>query len=231
MPPRRNLDHPTHRRGGGVGGSHRRGRSVLAAIVVGSALVLSGCQTGLRPTVTEERKSDPSVQAVTSLLDQARTNGDFTATYDITPTMIGSATAPATVTVIGNAIAIAIRDVLYVIEDGVGQTCALDRTNCTEGIDDARVSDLSITHAFWADSASARLRNDAGRTIGTPQPLPDRIADQPATCVDVPVAGGSIVYCALDAGPLARYRGADTTIELTSFTPGGVTSVGTGPGA
>ena len=171
------------------------------------------------------------MQAVTSLLDRARTNGDFTATYDITPTMIGSATATATVAVASNSITIAIRDALYVIEGGVGQTCAPDRTTCTDGIDDARVSDLSITHAFWADSASARLRNDAGRSIGTPQPLPDRIADQPVTCVDVPVAGGSILYCALDMGPLARYRGADTTIELTSFTPGNGAPAGTSPDA
>lgn len=223
MPPRRDLDNPFHRRG------HRSGGSLPAALLVGAALVLSACQTGPRPTVTDERKSDPAVRAVTSLLDQARTNGDFTATYDITPAMIGSATASATVVARPNSITIAIRDVLYVIEGGVGQTCAADRTSCTEGIDDARVSDLSITHAFWADSAAARLRNDAGRSIGNPQPLPDQIADQPATCVNVPVAGGTIVYCALDAGPLARYRGADTTIELTSFTPGADEPVGTTP--
>ena len=229
MPPRRNLRHPAH--GVGPRRSLGSGGSLLAGLVVGAALLLSACQTGPRPSITDERKSDPAVQAVTSLLDRARTNGDFTATYDITPTMIGSATATATVAVAANSITIAIRDALYVIEGGVGQTCAPDRTNCTDGIDDARVSDLSITHAFWADSPSARLRNDAGRTIGTPQPLPDRIADQPATCVDVPVAGGSIVYCALDVGPLARYRGADTTIELTSFTPGNVAPVGTSPDA
>ena len=229
MPPRRNLHHPAH--GVGPRRSLGSGGSLLAGLVVGAALLLSACQTGPRPSITDERKSDPAVQAVTSLLDRARTNGDFTATYDITPTMIGSATATATVAVAANSITIAIRDALYVIEGGVGQTCAPDRTNCTDGIDDARVSDLSITHAFWADSPSARLRNDAGRTIGTPQPLPDRIADQPATCVDVPVAGGSIVYCALDVGPLARYRGADTTIELTSFTPGNGAPAGTGPDA
>jgi hypothetical protein len=204
---------------------------MTAAIVVGSIFLMTACQTGPRPTVTDERKSDPSVQAVTSRLDQARTNGDFTATYDITPTMTGAPTANATITVSENSISIAIGDVLYVIEGGVGQTCNADRTACVEGINDARISDLLITHAFWADSASARLRNDAGRTIGTPQPTSETIAGQPATCVDVPVAGGTVVYCALDAGPLARYRGADTTIELTSFTPGNSGAAGTSPDA
>lgn len=198
---------------------------MLAAATVG----LAACQTGLRPTVTDERKADPSVQSVTSKLDQARTNGDFTATYDITPTMIGSATANATVVVTGDAINITIRDVLYVIESGVGQTCAADRTNCSDGINDAFVSDLSITHAFWADSAAARLRNDAGRTIGTPQTSTALVADQPTTCVDVPVAGGMILYCALDVGPLARYRGADVVIDLTSFVPGSNVTPGTSP--
>ena len=227
QPGQRRGDRRGDRRNARQGG--RSGR--LAVLAVGAALALGACQTGPRPTVTDERKTDSSVRAVTSLLDQARTNGDFTATYDITPTRIGSATANATVAVTGTTISIAIGDVLYVIEGEAGQTCNADRATCSEGIDDARVSDVGITHAFWADSAAGRLRNDAGRTIGTPQPGPDRIADQPATCVDVPVAGGSILYCALDVGPLARYRGADTVIELTSFTPGSSAGAGTSPDA
>lgn len=192
-------------------------RSVWIAAV---ALALAACQTGARPTITNERQADPAVLAVTRLLDRARINGDFTGTYQITPTMVGSPTVDAVVTTNGTSATIAVGQVLYVIDSDVGETCNLDRTECESGINDARVSDLSITHAFWADSAAARLRNDAGRAIGTPQSTPQSIADQPATCVDVPVAGGTIVYCALEAGPLASYRGADTTIELTSFTPG-----------
>ncbi|HUF99453.1 MAG TPA: hypothetical protein VMM60_15090, partial [Ilumatobacter sp.] len=136
--------------------------------------------------------------------------------------LLDAPTVDASVVSSGETTAITVGQVLYVIDSGVGQTCNIDRTQCEPGVNDARVSDLSITHAFWADSAAARLRNDAGRTIGTPQAQPETVADQPTTCVDIPVAGGTIVYCALEAGPLARYRGADTTIELTSFTAGAV---------
>ncbi len=182
--------------------------------------MLTACQTGPRPTITDERTTDPAVRTVSGLLDDARTNGAFTATYEIAPTAVGTEPVRATVANTFERVEIVIGEVLYVVDASAGETCDADRSNCVSGVDDARISNLGITHAFWADSAAARLRTDAGRAIGNPQSQPDTIADQPAECVAVPVAGGTIEYCALEAGPLARYRGADATIELTSFTAG-----------
>ena len=54
----------------------------------------------------------------------------------------------------------------------------------------------------------------------------DTIASRQATCADVFVAAprdvggvGSVTYCAVDDGILARYFGADVSIELTAFAP------------
>ena len=75
----------------------------------------------------------------------------------------------------------------------------------------------------WMESPSFadRLHVDANRNIGPAEGRLDTIAGQPAACADVPVVGGTVSYCALDAGVVGRYLGADVTIELTSFSTGG----------
>jgi hypothetical protein len=47
----------------------------------------------------------------------------------------------------------------------------------------------------------------------------DWIAGQSATCVDVPVPGGTSVYCALTNGPLARLDDGAVSINLTQYSP------------
>ena len=53
----------------------------------------------------------------------------------------------------------------------------------------------------------------------TPVAHVDQIAGQSATCVDVPVPGGTSVYCALTNGPLARLDDGAVSINLTQYSP------------
>lgn len=200
-------------------------RSIAGGVVVGlSALtLLTGCITGERPTLIERPEvDDPATQAVLDRLGTASTT-EFTATYEITPTRTGQAT-PATVVQSGTRRRISVGGVDFISDGTVTRTCTNDDRGCVDFLDDARISDLNITHRFWGDAFQARLELDASRRIGFSEPSDELIAGSPAACVDIPVPtssqlSGTVQYCALDAGPLARYIGADVTIELVEFTP------------
>ena len=74
-----------------------------------------------------------------------------------------------------------------------------------------------MTHEFYAASFATRLRVDADRRVGDTTGYTRDQAGQEATCVDVPLAGITKSYCAVDAGPLAHYNGNDLLIDLTSI--------------
>lgn len=190
--------------------------AALRTLLVGVAVVIAtaGCITGERPTLLlPSEVDDASVRTVLDRLDRADT-ATFTAEYDIIPSATGATTSARVVQTDGVRI-ITIGDVQYRTEGGVTTTCRGD--DCVGHADDARISDLNITHRFWGSSFRSRLELDAARDVAPTVGNVTTIADQPAACVDVTVVGGTVVYCALDAGPLARYFGADVSIELTSF--------------
>lgn len=193
------------------------------AVAVGAVIVAGGCFTGERPTLIERPTvDDPAALAVIDRLDTA-SSGEFTATYEISPTLTGETTM-ATVSQAGNRRRITIGDTDFITDGTVVRTCSNDDRGCVDFIDDARISDLNITHRFWSDAFRARLELDASRRIGFSEAGNETIAGAPAACVDIPVPSsaelsGVVRYCALDAGPLARYIGADVTIELVEFTP------------
>lgn len=191
----------------------RAGRS--AALATAAAIVLGGCVTGERPVLEPEPAvNDPAIETVLDRLDRAGSTA-FTAVYDIIPSTTG-ATTTATVRRLENGrTLVTIGAVEFLIDGSVTRTCVAD--DCVDVIDDARVSDLNITHRFWGESFAARLELDATRNLRDGQGRIDTIAGQPATCVDIEVVGGTPTYCAIDAGVLARYFGADVSIELTSF--------------
>lgn len=192
-------------------------------LVVATATVATGCLTGERPTLVERPTvDDPAVQAVLDRLGTAA-SAEFTARYQITSTRAGEPT-DASVVQSGTRRRVTVGDVDFLSDGTVARTCENNDRGCVDFLDDARISDLNITHRFWGDAFEARLELDASRRIGFSQASEAMIADAPAACVDIPVPSsselsGTVQYCALDAGPLARYIGADVTIELTEFSP------------
>ncbi len=202
-------------------------RTRTPLLLAGVACVaLSGCITGERPTLVDEPATvieDPSVLSVVDRLDAAD-SGRWTATYRIIPTLTGQ-TTEATVEVAGQARRITIGNVEYVTDGESSRTCEDGPDGCVGFIDNARISNLSVTTEFWGDAFAARLRLDASRRVGFTEGSDAEIAGMPAACVSIPLPGTgnvdpSVQYCALDQGPLARYYGADVSIEMTSYRQG-----------
>ncbi len=193
----------------------RRATPLLLALVA-----LSGCALGERPTLeAADVITDSATQTVAERLERSPVV-DFTATYSITPSSSTDSTV-ATITSEGGTVTTRIGDVTYTT-DPAGNTTTCRADDCTDGANDAYVSNLGITHRFWESSARQRLVTDAARRIGTSAGTTDTIAGQSAVCVAIKLpssveAVGTVSYCALDQGMLARYIGADGTIELTSL--------------
>ena len=192
--------------------------------IVGVLVLLTGCFTGPRPSVTTEpfqpgtKSGDPAIDAVLQQLD-ATNNGPYTADYTVL-TKFGNTTRPAEVAIAPpDSRSVTVGDVRFLTVDGTTQTCLKDKPDqCSATIDPQRISDAQITPDFYARDAAKRLRRSAIARIGTPIPHNERIAGRPATCVDIPVTGGVTTYCALANGPLARLEDGAVTIDLTQFT-------------
>ena len=188
-----------------------------------SVLVLAACATGPRPSFDADEPSqqatgDPSIDAVLERLDRVGLE-HFTVDYTVL-TRLGGKESTATVVQADNSRrSITINDVRFLDGSGTAATCNLVTAECEAIINDARVSDVQITHDFYGSSFARRLRVDAGRSLSPARGYTDTIAGQPATCADVAVSGGTKTYCALDSGPLARYDGNDVVIELIAADP------------
>jgi hypothetical protein len=197
-----------------------RKRVAVGATVV--CLLLTACATGPRPTLVDEPVvTDQVAQAVLDRLERAA-GVTFTADYEITPSLTGQPTH-ATVMQSGAQQRITIGEVDYFTDGTVSRTCAVGGTDCVDAIDDARISNLNVTSKFWGSSSASKLQLDAARSVDASTGRTDTIASRPATCADVHVPSidgvGSVTYCAVDDGVLARYFGADVSIELTAFAP------------
>ena len=193
-----------------------------ALVSMGVAMVLlAGCFTGQRPSFESTEPlptatGNADIDAVLERLDSV-SDSVFTADYSIL-TKMGNVTSTATVVQARpDRRSITINDVRFLYDDAAVATCDLTTGECEATINDARVSNVSIGHEFYGQSFAQRLRVDASRRVAEPTGYTITQADQQALCVDVPVTGGTVSYCALESGALARYDGADLFIEMTNF--------------
>lgn len=192
-----------------------------AAVLLGATVAISSCATGQRPSFDADQPlvevtGDAAVDAVLDRLDAvgiARFTADFTVL-----TRLGGVESAATVVQADNSRrSITINDVRFLDGPSNAATCNLTTAECEAVINDARVSDVQLTHDFYASGPARRLRVDEARKLAPATGYEATIAGQPATCADVQVSGGTKTYCALDSGVLARYDGNDLLIELTAF--------------
>jgi hypothetical protein len=196
-------------------------RAVL--VIALSTLLLSGCFTGKRPYFSEDQAfppgsatGDPAIDAVLALLDGA-TPGPATAAYDVL-TKYGNTTHPALVVLDPGKRSVTIGNTVYIQTETIAVTCTKDLSvPCVEGFDPQRISDTGITVDFYAADTAKRLRRDATAKVGPAVAHQDSVAGQTVTCVDVPVSGGTAVYCALPDGLLAKLDDGDVAVTLTMF--------------
>jgi hypothetical protein len=196
----------------------------LAAAVLAGALLLTACVTGERPSFVDDGSAagtpvgDAAIDAVLGPLEISA-SPPFTAEYTIITNSSGG-TSNATVVVDVDRRSITISNIRFLIEGSRTGTCNTESGRCSNTIDDARVSDIQVTHQFYGEATARRLRSDAAQRIAATAPSAATIAGFVATCVSVPLPDGSPVYCVLGNGLLARMDNADVDIELTSFREG-----------
>lgn len=193
-----------------------------------AGLALAGCFTGERPEFEEANAApvaatgNAEIDNVLGLLDSVG-RSEFTVGYDIETKFNTVSSTGLVVQADGQRRSVTVandeRRVRFIEDAGDELTCNLVADECETSLNDARISDTQLSHTFYGPAFASRLRADADRRISDPEAYTENIAGQSADCVDIAVAGGTKTYCALASGPLARFIGADVTIDLTSYSP------------
>ena len=191
----------------------------LAVVALLAPVLLAACFTGERPTFSTglADSNDPAVAAVLTLLD-AVPAAPLTATYSLL-TKFGNVTTPASVAIAApGERSITIGTIRFLLQAAGPHTCDLTVGRCSSTVDDAQVSDKSLTHDFYAASAASRLRQDSTTMVRPGLASTRLILDQTATCVEVAFTSGTKIYCALDNGLLAYQDTPDLQITMLALT-------------
>lgn len=206
--------------------SSRRLAQLVVAVSM-SALVLSSCFTGERPTLipneTVPAVSDVAIQDVVSILESTPATA-FTITYEIV-TKFGDLHTAATLAfdaAFGTSITIA--EVRYIYAaNGTTLTCSTITSNCSPGIDESRVSDRQLVSTIFKQAAIDRLQQDSRVAVGSAVASQEIIVDNDATCSSIPVVDGkgatqSKKYCAFNQlGVIASMDTADLAVTALSY--------------
>jgi hypothetical protein len=190
--------------------------------VLGLLVLLSGCLTGKRPTISDDpfpagaSTGDASLDQLLVRLD-ATNEGPYTANYDIL-TKFGNTTHQAFVAVAPGRRSVTVGTVRFLTVAGSTQTCVLNGSGaCSSTIDPARISDTQTTPDFYAADTAMRIRRVAPARIGPVVAHAETIAGQPASCADIPVSGGTSKFCALPNGPVAKVDDGAVAITMTYY--------------
>lgn len=196
--------------------------------LVSSLLLVSSCFTGPRPSLettdTIAPVQDPAARALVDLLATS-TDASFTIEYDVV-TKFGGLTTTAIVAIdpiLGKSVEIGDTRFLYTAE-GTTSTCTVSTGECSNGIDETRVSDRQLTSTFFAQSAMERIRQDARVAVGPANGYASTTAERATTCADFTVvdstgASRTKTYCAFDdLSVIAVLDTADLSITATTVT-------------
>ena len=195
------------------------------AFVVATAFAsigTTGCMVGERPSFEQAPTAvgvltgDPSIDSVLSLLDNVD-SAEFSASYQALLVFNGVSSSVTAAQASSTQRSMTIGDVRYVTDQNGTRTCSVAAGSCTPVLNAAAVSDTGVTPEFVFGDVARRLRRDANARIGPSVASTREVAGEQATCVDVPLSGGTKQYCALPNGVLARFVGADVTVDMTSY--------------
>ena len=198
-------------------------RRVAALTLALATIGLGGCALGERPTLADaptvvgQMTGDAAIDAVLQRLDSvdaAVFDAEYTALRNL-----GAMTSSVRIAqTAATRSSVTIDNVRFLVDGATTETCDIDTGACTPGLDPQKISSTGLqTPDVVLAGLAKRLRLDATADVGPATASTETIAGLVATCVDVPLARGTVRYCVLDNGVAAKYAGGDFVLDLVAY--------------